>query len=48
MTDEIRDRYGFQAVARGLTVVNIPGLMVRNSQGQPIATGNPQVSIRVQ
>jgi len=38
----------FQAVARGMTVVNIPGLMVRNSQGQPIAAGNPQVSIRVQ
>ena len=38
----------FQAIARGMTVVNIPGLMVRNSQGQPVATGNPQVSIRVQ
>jgi general secretion pathway protein D len=38
----------FQAIARGMTAVNIPGLMVRNSQGQPVATGNPQVSIRVQ
>jgi general secretion pathway protein D len=38
----------FQAVARGMTVVNVPGLMVRNSQGQPVATGNPQASIRVQ
>jgi len=38
----------FQAVARGMTVVNVPGLMVRNSQGQPVATGNPQLSIRVQ
>lgn len=38
----------FQPVARGMTVVNLPNLMVRNSQGQPVATGNPQLTISVQ
>ncbi len=38
----------FQAVARGMATVTIPNLMVRNSQGQPVASGSPQFSIRVQ
>jgi hypothetical protein len=38
----------FQAVSRGMTVVNVPGLMIRNSQGQPVADGNPQLTISVQ
>jgi len=38
----------FQAVGRGNTVVNLQNLMVRNSQGLPVATGSPQVNITVQ
>lgn len=38
----------FQAVGRGNTVVNLQNLMVRNSQGIPIATGAPQVNVTVQ
>jgi general secretion pathway protein D len=38
----------FQTVSRGVTRVNLPNLIVRNSKGQPVATGNPQLSITVQ
>ena len=38
----------FQAVGQGRTVVNLQGLMVRNSQGLPIATGSPQLEVTVQ
>ena len=38
----------FQILSRGLTVVNLPGLSIRNSQGQPIPTPNPQLTIAVQ
>jgi hypothetical protein len=37
----------FQAIGRGTAVVTIPNLSVRNSQGAPVATGSPQVSITV-
>jgi hypothetical protein len=37
----------FTTVARGNTVVNLPGLVLRNSQGQPIPAGNPQLSISI-
>jgi general secretion pathway protein D len=37
----------FTTLARGLTVVNLPNLAVRNSQGQPVAGGAPQLSISV-
>jgi general secretion pathway protein D len=37
----------FQAIAKGSAVVSIPNLSVRNSQGAPVATGSPQVSITV-
>jgi len=37
----------FQAIGRGATVVNIPNMVVRNSQGAPAAAGSPQLSITV-
>jgi general secretion pathway protein D len=37
----------FTTLARGLTVVNLPNLAVRNSQGQSVAGGAPQLSISV-
>ena len=37
----------FTAIGRGITVVNMPALAVRNSQGQPTAAGNPQLTIAV-
>ena len=37
----------FTAIGRGITVVNIPGLTVRNSQGQALPAGNPQLQIAV-
>jgi general secretion pathway protein D len=37
----------FTALGRGITVVNIPGLAIRNSQGQPVAGGSPQLTIAV-
>ena len=38
----------FQTIGRGVTVVNLPGLSVVNSKGQPIAGGNPQLTVAVQ
>ena len=38
----------FQAVAPGTTLVNIANLNVRNSQGQPAASGTPALPVRVQ
>jgi general secretion pathway protein D len=37
----------FQAVAKGTATVSLPNLTVRNSQGAPIATGNPQLTVTV-
>jgi general secretion pathway protein D len=37
----------FQAVAKGSTTVTVPNLTVRNSQGQVIFSGSPQVTINV-
>ncbi|HYW44603.1 MAG TPA: cohesin domain-containing protein, partial [Bryobacteraceae bacterium] len=37
----------FQAVGRGTTVVSVPNLSVRNSQGQVIATASPQLAVNV-
>ncbi len=37
----------FQAVGKGSTVVTVPNLTVRNSQGSPVATGSPQLSVTV-
>lgn len=38
----------FQAVGRGPTVVTIPQVSVRNSHGQPVAGGSPQLTVNVQ
>jgi hypothetical protein len=38
----------FQAIGRGSTVVNLQNLMVRNSQGLPLAAGSPQLNVAVQ
>lgn len=38
----------FQVVGRGPTTVSAPNLTVRNSQGQPVATGSPRVAVSVQ
>jgi hypothetical protein len=38
----------FQTLSRGMTVVSLPGLTVRNSQGQPLPAGAPQLTIAVQ
>jgi len=37
----------FQAVAKGVTNVTVPNLMVRNAQGQVVFSGSPQVLISV-
>ncbi len=37
----------FQTVGAGNTVVSIPNMVVRNSQGAPAAAGSPQVTINV-
>jgi general secretion pathway protein D len=37
----------FQGVAKGSTTVTIPNLTVRNSQGQVVFTGTPQMTITV-
>jgi general secretion pathway protein D len=37
----------FQAVAKGSTTVTVPNLTVRNTQGQVIFSGSPQVTINV-
>jgi general secretion pathway protein D len=37
----------FQPVAPGRTTVSIPNLVVRNSQGAPVASGSPQVTVTV-
>jgi len=37
----------FTTIGRGMTVVNLPGLAVRNSQGQPLPAGAPQLTIAV-
>jgi general secretion pathway protein D len=37
----------FQAVAKGSTTVTVPNLIVRNTQGQVIFSGSPQVTINV-
>jgi general secretion pathway protein D len=37
----------FQAVGRGATVVSIPNLTVRNSQGATLATMSPELSVNV-
>ena len=37
----------FQAVAKGTATVAIPNLTVRNSQGQVVFSGSPQLTINV-
>ncbi|MBZ5624847.1 MAG: hypothetical protein LAQ69_40025 [Acidobacteriia bacterium] len=37
----------FQTVGTGSTIVNIPNLSVRNSQGQVVASGSPQLQVNV-
>ena len=37
----------FQAVGPGVTSVTIPNLVLLSSQGQPVFTGSPQVTINV-
>jgi len=37
----------FQAVGKGDATITIPNLVVRNSQGQPVASGSPQVTVTV-
>jgi general secretion pathway protein D len=37
----------FQAVAKGSTTVTVPGLTVRNSQGQVVFSGSPQMTVNV-
>jgi general secretion pathway protein D len=37
----------FQAVAKGTTTVSLPNLTVRNSQGQVVFSGTPQMTINV-
>jgi hypothetical protein len=37
----------FQAVAKGSTAVTIPNLMVRNSQGQVVASASPRLMVTV-
>jgi general secretion pathway protein D len=37
----------FQAVGKGTTAVNMPGVAVRNSQGQIVAGGSPQVTVNI-
>lgn len=39
--------FTFQVIGKGNTTVTIPNLTVRNSQGGPVATGSPQLSITV-
>jgi general secretion pathway protein D len=38
----------FQAISRGSTTLTISNISVRNSQGQPIAGGNPEMTLRIQ
>jgi general secretion pathway protein D len=37
----------FQALAKGSTTVTVPGLTVRNSQGQVVFSGSPQMTVNV-
>ena len=37
----------FQAVAKGSSTVTVPNLTVRNSQGQVVYSGSPQMTITV-
>ena len=37
----------FQAIAKGSTTVTVPGLTVRNSQGQVVFSGSPQMTVNV-
>jgi general secretion pathway protein D len=37
----------FQAIGQGSTVVTVPNLTVRNSQGAPVATGSPRLNVTV-
>ena len=37
----------FQAVAKGTTTVTVPNFTVRNSQGQVVFSGTPQMTITV-
>jgi general secretion pathway protein D len=37
----------FQAVGKGNATITVPSLMLRNSQGQVIGQGNPQVTVAV-
>ncbi len=37
----------FQAVGKGTTTVNAPAVTVRNSQGQTVAGGNPQLTVNI-
>jgi general secretion pathway protein D len=39
--------FTFQAVAKGRTTVSVPNLTVRNSQGQVVFSGSPQMTINV-
>ena len=40
-------KLSFQTVTRGSTTVTIPNLSVRDSQGQVIATGNPELKLSI-
>jgi general secretion pathway protein D len=37
----------FQAVGRGSTTISIPNLSLRNTQGQVVASGSPQLTVNV-
>lgn len=37
----------FQAVGHGATVISAPNASVRNSQGQTVASGNPQMTVNI-
>ena len=39
--------FNFQAIAKGVTLITAPNVSVRNSQGAPVATGSPQLTINV-
>jgi hypothetical protein len=37
----------FQAVGTGNTTVTVPNMTVRNTQGQPVFSGSPQMTVTV-
>lgn len=37
----------FQAVGKGSTTIRAPGVTIRNSQGQTVATGSPQMTVNI-